>query len=163
MCTNGIGRKRLYHATNITYRESIDIVPDKAGVLRSDLCRNEGVKGGKFTKCRGMYAHMNCHLDRLEEPNICPRVHNNEVMPNENCEVISLTAFLDKIDRRVLILTSSGKKQVLNEDQMLAEYAALLNSKGKFMTELGDHKSFSICSCCKSFRVVVKRTDNSAV
>ena len=50
VCTKGIGGRRLYGANNITYCESIGIVPDKAGVLRSDLCRNEGVKGGKCTK-----------------------------------------------------------------------------------------------------------------
>ena len=36
LCFNGIGGKRLYGATNITHRESIGIVLDKAGVLRSD-------------------------------------------------------------------------------------------------------------------------------
>ena len=163
VCTKGIGGKRLHRSTNITYRESISIVPDKAGVLRSDLCRNEGVKGGKCTICRGMYANMHRYLDCLEEPDICPPVNNDEGMPNENREVITLAALSDKIDRRVLVLTSRGKKQSLNEDQMLAEYAALLDAKGEFMTELGDHKSFCICSCCKTFRVVVKQTDNSAV
>ena len=38
LCTKGIGGKRLREATNITYRESIGIVLDKMGVLRSDLC-----------------------------------------------------------------------------------------------------------------------------
>ena len=138
-------------------------MPDKAGVLHSDLCINEGVKEGKCTKCWSMYGNMHRYLDRLEESDICPRVNNDEVMLNKDREVITLAAFSDKIDRRVLVLTSQGKEQSLNEDQMLAEYAALLNAKGKFMAELGDHKSFCICSCCKTFRVVVKRTDNSAV
>ena len=50
VCTKGIGGKRQHRSTNITYRGSIGIVPDKEDVLRSDLCRNEGVKGGKCTK-----------------------------------------------------------------------------------------------------------------
>ena len=161
MCTKGIGGKRLYDATNITHRESIGIVLDKAGVLRSDQCRNEGVKGGKCTKCLNKYRNLKRHWKHLETPDICSRVDNDEVIPNEVCEVISLATLAEEIDARVHVLTAQGKKQLLNEDQMLGEYAALLNSKGKFMTELGDKKSFCICSCCSTFRVVVKRTTNS--
>ena len=40
MCTKGIGGKRLYKATNITYHESIGIVLNQMDVLRSELCRN---------------------------------------------------------------------------------------------------------------------------
>ena len=163
MCTKGIGGKRLYEATNITYRESIGIVLDQAGVLCSNLCRNEGVKGGKCTKCLHMYKNMKRHLERLEVPDICPCVNNDEVMPNEDCEVISMAALSDKSDTRVRFLTDLGKKQSLNTDQMLVEYAALLNFKGELMTELGDHKSFCVCSCCSIFRVVEEKINNSAV
>ena len=48
MCTWGIGEKRLYKVTNITYCESIGIVLDQTDVVRSDVCRNKGVKGASI-------------------------------------------------------------------------------------------------------------------
>ena len=101
LCTKGIERMRLYKATNTTYCKSIGIVLDQTGVLRSDLCRNEGVKGGKCTKFRGMYAHINCHWEHLKLSEIFLRVDNDDVMPNEDCEMISIANLSDKIDTRV--------------------------------------------------------------
>ena len=60
---------------------------------------------------------------------ICPSVDNDEVIPNKNCERISIAALSDKIDIRVRFVTAPGKKQSLNTDERLVECAALLDPR----------------------------------